>query len=122
MRKLKFRAWDKKGGGKWLVNLPVCIGVNNDGSLNCFADGELSQFTNLYDVDGREIWEGDIVLQNGPKSARGLVEFRNGNFVRVNRHDSILLSFIVDTVKVIGNIYENPELLNQSTNQIKSSQ
>ena len=112
MREIKFRAWDKKGG-KWFVNLPVCIGVNQDGSLNCFDDGELNQFSGIQDKLGNDIYEGDIILQNGPGSAIRFVEYRSSNFIATNPNmtDAILLSFIYKNAEVIGNVYESPELL-----------
>lgn len=70
------------------------------------------QWTGLFDTTGKHIFEGDIFL-NG--ESKRVIEFRGGNFhaVRLSRTDTILLSFVHHQKqnRVIGNIFENPELL-----------
>jgi hypothetical protein len=76
--------------------------INQD--LAAYGD-RLMQFTGLKDKNGKEIYEGDI-LQQGLVSGgvtKNVVEWQVNKF-----SDSVLL-----TSEIIGNIYENPELLKQ---------
>ena len=85
-----------------------------------FKDIELREFTGLKDRKGREIYEGDII---GVKPEPYIVTYRNGafrlstpmnNYIKTT-HDYVLgdvLNAIENKkLEVIGNIYENPELL-----------
>lgn len=74
------------------------------------------QFTGLLDKQGVEIYEGDIVTHNGFEFSE--VVFRKGGFQVNNMLDGLtndehyfLGDINLEMFKVIGNIYENPELL-----------
>ncbi len=113
MRPIKFRAWDKKEKLWRYFNLEYlimysCNGmVDDNGSMISYdALEHWCRYTGLKDHKGKEIFEGDIVTSNeGNKE----VMFIDGGFVirccppflRNNIH------------KVIGNIYENKELLKE---------
>lgn len=71
----------------------------------------LCQFTGLLDKGGKEIWEHDIVDWDGVKL---LVEFVDGGFcMHENYEDATLhdLFFERNEINVIGNRFDNPELL-----------
>ena len=77
----------------------------------------LMQYTGLKDKNGKEIYEGDIVgiswwdgLED--KTTQAQVIFKSGSFMwdDKKRYDSLFYKHM--TFDVIGNIYENPELLN----------
>ena len=72
----------------------------------------VGQFTSLYDCDGKEIFEGDVLDFNGLKVE---VRFVRGVFallVNGNLDDELCGDCRTDLfAKVIGNVYENPDIL-----------
>lgn len=71
----------------------------------------LGQFTGLLDKNGKEVWEHDIVDWDGVKL---LVEFIGGIFcMHENYKDATLHDILLkrDEINVIGNRFDNPELL-----------
>ena len=84
------------------------------------SDGKLMQYTGLKDKNGKEIYERDILsikIYSGDKviaEGKTVVEFKDGCFGVIWGHDKAFLSlnsFFKAKFEVIGNIYENPELL-----------
>ena len=122
MREIKFRAWGKAYNGNvpsrwWTEHLSGWL-ENRD----VFA---VMQYTGLKDKNGREIYEGDIVQQHKQKAdpfhgRRGDVRFKAGagcyGSFQGDTFASVLYAYeqIVKDCKVIGNIYETPELLEQA--------
>ena len=85
-----------------------------------FVDHEtVGQFTGLTDKNGNRIFEGDIVLfdyigKNRGVNGKAVVDFNNGKFgVFWGWHNEFvsLDGFANSTSEVIGNIHDNPELL-----------
>ena len=118
-REIKFRAWDKK------YNLMErgLFGIRSDGlvSSNSGPDNVvLMQFTGLKDAKGQDIYEGDVLSFLANREPH-VVEFRNGAFMvdgfkggLTNDGYYYLGNCRVDVCEVIGNIYENPELLKEA--------
>ena len=115
MKTIKFRAWDFNSKS-WYV--PTEYGVS-EGARNFFAvdkeiiefnrgDMELMQFTGLFDKNGKEIYEGDIVKEFRTKSAPMA---NNGIDRKFTVEDIRDLDFSPNQCTIIGNIYENPELI-----------
>ncbi len=108
MREIKFRAWDKKGK-VWLEwgFFDLFQILKNDRYV-------VVQYTGLLDKKGKEIYEGDIVKDN--EGAVRRIKWENGSFWARESIVGHLASMIDDKImydpEIIGNIYENPELLN----------
>lgn len=72
----------------------------------------IGQFTGLLDNEGHEIYEDDIIsFDNGNI---GIVEFSRGCFVVKSGKDNVTRSLYEIhnwSVKILGNRFENPELL-----------
>jgi len=148
MREIKFRAWDKKR--KIMITLKTdeerleCYGdslysreewwpwydirfLNGPYILQKEYGDRLviMQFTGLKDKNGREIYEGDIIKAEGLISIRiRPVIFQNGMFCIPGECALLPLSEYVgegNELEVIGNIYENPELLEGESNGVSNS-
>lgn len=120
-REIKFRAWNKKEKYIELVddlqmfNNQLYIGIPGEDYFLGKDDVELMQYTGLHDKNGKEIYEGDIVEITRPCILeRGEVKFINGCF-DIKSKDTLLMLYQCEInnfkLKVIGNIYDNPELL-----------
>ncbi len=126
MREIKFRAWDREKMLSWeqLVQQNYAI------RYFFFVPDllELMQYTGLKDKNGKEIYEGDIVRreQNKGKKTDHTIVFSDYRFAYTTEyHGSIALNKVVSqhqSLEVIGNIYENPELLGGKDENRKSIQ
>jgi len=102
MREIKFRQWARGRFHYFGFTEPGCfIGPITS---NEEAHANTHQFTGLRDKNGKEIYEGDIV-----KGSAGWlpVEWRGAQWGFSN----VMWN---EKIEVIGNIHENPELLNPS--------
>src|SRR5690554_2183129 len=117
MREIKFRAWDDKSKEIFVVDVlainPVTWDSGGTGvSLAYQPHIKIMQYAGLKDKNGREIFEGDIVSYFGLKYE---VLFKNGAFGWME--DGEFYSFNemarseFNKFEIIGNVYENPELL-----------
>ena len=128
MRENKFRAWHT---GKKVMFSPEEMGYdqltlmpNGKGFINVSGDStRLSQlmphmipmqYTGLHDKNGKEIYEGDIIHLEGQKHNHKII-YTISSFVGKQTKGKFLgyldgLFFY--RTEVIGNIYENKELLN----------
>ena len=73
------------------------------------------QFTSLKDKNGREIYEGDILKKVGIGSATpiGAIAYHEERaaFIYNDGFNTLLFETPMEFMKIIGNLYENPELL-----------
>lgn len=108
MRDIRFRAWDGKNMFYNWINLAV-VGTNF----------ELMQFTGLIDKKGKEIYEGDIVQVKKDDWWRPSIEFgwsKDDEYgwlmnYKGQKHLITGVDRVAERFEVIGNIYENPDLL-----------
>jgi uncharacterized phage protein (TIGR01671 family) len=128
MREIKFRAIRKRDKRLiWPIAIyqsggdPVVEWLGPTGTTELSStpgnDVWLMQYTGLKDANGREIYEGDIVAYRTPMTESGKwvterreVAFRNGSFVLL-LSDSSWRGFTAESLIILGNIYENSELL-----------
>lgn len=120
-RELKFRSYAYTPGRGYFMDYS-----ENYGGLGAFFreyDSEqCSQYTGLKDAHGKEIYEGDVVLSLIPGGLQKVVRFEIKDIYRVygmgdygtDRTAGYCLSGYwggPDKLEIIGNIYENPDLL-----------
>lgn len=80
-------------------------------------DVELMQATGLFDKNGAEIFEGDILAdvdESGDELVYLYVIYKDGKFMAVESEERGYFADLVDCTNyhsVVGNIYENAELL-----------
>lgn len=120
-RDINFRSWHGnenkfvypgKGG---YIYLPTTAQEQID------LNNTVEQYTGLKDIDGVEIFEGDIVqvmTSHETPRFRGVVEFNCSAFrlkhTNANVLDGVILEpeRLFNPYKVLGNIHEHPELIN----------
>ena len=68
----------------------------------------LSQYTGLKDKNGKEIWEGDVVAES---MRTDVVTYNLSGFIPFAFADFGDEAYSAIDCEVIGNIYENPELI-----------
>ena len=134
-REIKFRAWIPTGAGTGDMVQPSTLqemiySKSNTFPMVMLKHIDFMQFTGLRDKNGREIYEGDLLrveLDDDPDSYYiAPVTWCGGDYPAFDimskywpknvSYDTNVLSAIVagwseEVMTVIGNIYENPELL-----------
>ena len=114
-REIKFRAWDKKSRRMLQHAVPGTLTYFDDNGNAEAVDCDVMQYTGLKDKAGVEIFEGDMVsghLLGQTWDTRSLVEFRDGYFYPFAQgagQAKYVMS--AEYCHILGNIYENPELL-----------
>lgn len=135
MRDIKFRG-KRTDNGEWVYGVPTkdgrgemvmvenifeCEEYNCRGANCLYVDeNTVGQYTGLKDKNGTKIFEGDMISTDLERPYN-IVEYRNGCFM-LNCYDgkpyydimfstSDELNAKCDYTEVIGNIYDNPELL-----------
>ncbi|EHB3621097.1 hypothetical protein ARX21_001545 [Listeria monocytogenes] len=129
MRAIGFRAFVKETK-KILPVTDLCfneieaVGVSGCGDANCtmcvdwynFDDVVLMQYTGLKDKNGKKIFEGDIVnckfFDRMVGDIAGVINFIDCVWAVSDFKNKRLYQLIdVDNIEIIGNIHENPDLL-----------
>lgn len=121
----RYRAWDKSTKVMYDDGDIVSIDIEKKEilvkttsykrlSYSFLGDVELMASTGFRDNDGKDIFRGDIVMSRSGLF-KGIISLRQdlGAYVikLIGYKDFVRLSTVANTTEVIGNIYENPELL-----------
>ena len=108
MREIKFRSWIEKGQFMAIQGTPDLETLQS--FIFHYGNNELEQYTGLKDKNGKEIYECDIIEAD---YGFGLVTFNKTtcSFEYDFEIDVDDLWVYAQKSEVIGNIYENPELL-----------
>lgn len=130
MRTIKFRSKTLGDNNVWVFGdlhiRSAFAHIHTDlGTKSNIDTDTIGQFTGLYDKDGKEIYEGDLIEVNG--RLFGIVEWHKDGYFFINdtivgvRSDGGEYSPIGEMIRyfsnhghdfsVIGNIHDNPELL-----------
>jgi len=125
MKIMKFRVWNKSEKQMYENESKISIqgdgGISTDISLKVSNSDEviMMQFIGVLDIRSKEIYEGDIFNESGSDDDEDNV------YIKFNAerccysyyccHDCQYIddlgSIFYDEIKIIGNIYENPELM-----------
>ena len=129
MREIKFRAWDKeqKEWVKYSITDNIPIFCHNTSRWRTDKEGErfiLCQYIGLKDENDREIYEGDIINAVSFAKPIGIVKYSDENqaFIfndldkKYRGYSTALMNQFDDGFEILGNIYENPELLEEASN------
>ena len=121
MREILFRG--KPTDGKWVYGDLLMYAdtaqiweTTDNGKFNCLVEPEsVGQYTGLLDKNGRKIFEGDIVKYDN-RLHKVVYENRNGCAyfgIVISELDTWGFTYSVPCKKmeVVGNIYDNPELI-----------
>ena len=119
-REIKFRAWQSQEKKMYVQGDAV------DENRKVFWDiwenkthiSEPMQFTGLKDKNGKEVYEGDICRYSHDKDSKeytGTIFYKSNSacfHLKTGDDSSFALLGHQKEIKVIGNIYETPELIN----------
>ena len=126
MREIKFRAWHKEkkimGEVLGIDILHKEIFFSNE-DVDCyehvdFKNIELMQYTGLKDMREKEIYEGDIVKLRANHGI-GVVKYYDEwgafviEYIKPRPLAVLGINYYKENIEILGNIYENPELLGE---------
>lgn len=123
MKEIKVRVWDKEAKEMLIYDLienmheyeDNCIWIGEktkNGYGVDLSSKEVMQYTGIKDKNGKEIYEGDIVDEKyegkflRPREVKWDAEGAMWDMPRLLGGDEVC-----DEIEVIGNVYENPDLL-----------
>lgn len=121
MREILLRAWDKEDEefiyAEPLYGFFPYVGMAFESTKPFYERFVIQQFTGLLDKNGKQIYEGDILGHKKPDEVYYVViwdtkdDLPNGFNLKAT-YPQYIFPYIKE-IQVIGNIYENPELLKE---------
>jgi uncharacterized phage protein (TIGR01671 family) len=137
MREFKFRVWDTKHK-KFLIGIPPmeymldhdewshrdieedpCVYLNNVFSKDFNGRLIFQQYTGLTDKNGKEIYEGDIIIDTQKQKYEIIFDENHARYDlkvcgenKLSQTSYFTQIYEKKHIEVIGNIFEHPELLN----------
>jgi hypothetical protein len=133
MKKYKYKVWDKDEH-KWLElsgdifmtywDRQMQVLEGNGEYVEEYESIEIIEWTGLTAPGGRDIYEGYILecyASDGQHISKGVVSFEGCDYIVKYSEGSAegfyyLHHILVDTITIIGNIFENPELIEGGNN------
>lgn len=125
MREILFRG-KRKDNSEWVEGYYADVAKNNiilTGRIDItetigaemfrIIPETVGQYTGLTDKNGKKIFEGDIVKFSNKTYEIKFIE-KYSRFAGTNAH-CVFASFLLNTSEIIGNIHDNPELMDEST-------
>ncbi|MGH2326549.1 YopX family protein [Leuconostoc lactis] len=118
MREIKFRAWFSRDNSyvePHTIQEMIFQKVSDIPLDVLYNEFEFEQYTGLKDKNRVEIYEGDIIVNHWDDEERGVVEYDSydGFNITPNLSNQAYWSRMLVELEVIGNIHENPELLEE---------
>lgn len=126
MMEIKFKGWLKKENkivevkSLHLGTRKIIYGYSETpqryGNKSCsLEDVELMQYIGIHDVDNNEIYDGDVVVRTSDRSkyvVKWFSKYARFALSTNNEPDQLpMIMFLLENTRVIGNVYQNPELL-----------
>ena len=107
----------QENSGNKVIMTNLSTWRDNDDNVDPYGENvivnpnTIGQFTGLHDKNGKEIFEGGIIRN---ESCKGVVVYKNGAFcLELGKSCGYVWLFCLDSLLDIGNIYDNPELLEE---------
>ena len=101
---------------KWFI-------TDDEGDNDEVRNNTIGQYTGLKDRDGTEIYEGDIVAINKELLGCYVIKYDENHAkfgMYINGYEQAGFNKVtMKAYEVIGNIYDNPELLEERTNEYR---
>ena len=130
MREIKFRGYDEENKCwryghffETVEGIRRCYNIVENRDTKYYVEVDsIGEFTGLYDKTGKEIYEGDIFSISNPynnSTASGYAkvvfsyDYVGGWVLTSDGKDSLNIGTRTKSVEVVGNIYENPDLVRQ---------